>query len=216
MKGKEHSKAVELRRRGYSVKEITRQLGVAQSSVSLWVRDILLSDAAKARLLKRIKVGQFISAENKKARTRETEERYFREALKEIRGRPDYTKILCAMIYWCEGTKNVKTGLTFTNSDSSLVKVFLRLLRKSFKLDEAKFRPCIHIHSYHSAGKQLDFWSQVTNIDKSQFIKPYRKPNSGKYIHEGYQGCISIKYHSNDLARRLTAVAKAFMASMGA
>lgn len=57
----------------------------------------------------------------------------------------------------------------------------------------------------------LDFWSKVTKINKKQFIKPYRKLNSGKRIHPNYQGCISIKYHSNDLARRIMATAKAFL-----
>jgi len=73
-------------------------------------------------------------------------------------------------------------------------------LRECFVLDEKKFHPCIHLHSYHSPEKQLDFWSKVTDINKQQFIKPYLK-----------QGCISLRYFNNDLARRLMAVAKAFL-----
>lgn len=168
------------------------------------------------RLLKHIKIGQLIAAEKKKEKTRATERRYREEAEREINRSPDYDKIICAMLYWCEGTKNPKSSMTFTNSDPRLVEKFLFLLRKSFALDESRFHPCIHIHEYHSAGKQLDFWSRVTHIDKRQFIKPYRKPHTGKRIHPDYQGCISLKYHSVDLARRLIAVAKAFLAYPGA
>jgi hypothetical protein len=115
------------------------------------------------------------------------------------------------MIYWCEGGKNAKYGVAFTNSDPKLVRTFLTLLRENFNLDERKFHPGIHLHSYHSPGTQLDFWSKVTDIDKQQFIKPYLKPNTGKRIRKNYQGCISLRYASNDLARQLMAIAKAYL-----
>ena len=163
------------------------------------------------RLLSKIRVGQYVAAENKKAETRRKEQKYLDNARSEIVGGSGADKIACAMIFWCEGTKNPKNGMTITNSDPKLVKKFLCLLRKSFLLDEKKFHPCIHLHGYHYPKKQLDFWSKVTDIDKSQFIKPYLKPNTGKRIRENYEGCISIKYHSNDLARRLIAFAKAYL-----
>ena len=140
---------------------------------------------------------------------------YFQEAQIALANNPDHRKIMCAMLYWCEGNKSPGT-VVFTNSDHKLVKTFLKLLRESFILDEKKFHPCVHIHEYHSASRQLDFWSKTTNINKQQFTKPYRKPNTGKRIREGYQGCLSLRYHDSDLARRLLATAKAFLESMGA
>lgn len=207
--------AIQLRKRGYSLKEISKHFNVAKSTASLWSRNIILTENAEKRLLGVIKRGQFISANNKRARTKAIEQKYFDEALEEIKSKPDYDKIICAMLYWCEGAKN-SNGVAFTNSDPNLVTTFLRLLRKSFLLNEQRFRPCIHIHSYHSAQKQLDFWSKITDINKQQFIKPYRKPNGGKRIHENYQGCISVAYHSTDLARRLLAIARAFLTYTGA
>jgi hypothetical protein len=205
------NKAVELRKCGYSLKELSQRFNIAKSTASLWARDIVLDKSAEERLLTVIKRGQFISAQKTRAKVQIIEERYFKEARKEIQSNPDYNKIVCAMIYWCEGAKNARCGIAFTNSDPKLVGMFLKLLRECFVLDESKFRPCIHLHSYHSPKKQLDFWSKVTDINKQQFIKPYRKPNTGKRIHENYQGCISVTYHSSDLARRLMAVARAFL-----
>lgn len=202
---------MELRRQGYSLKELSRRFNIAKSTASLWSRDVVLDKSAEKRLLTVIKRGQFISAQKKRARVQVLEEGYLKEAQEEIQSNSSYDKIICAMIYWCEGAKNTQQGIAFTNSDPKLVRAFLKLLRKCFALDESKFHPCIHIHSYHSPEKQLDFWSKVTDINKQQFIKPYRKPNTGKRIHQDYQGCISITYHSSDLARRLTAVAKAFL-----
>jgi transcriptional regulator with XRE-family HTH domain len=207
--------AVKLRKRGYSLKELSERLGVVKSTIALWTEDVVMDEKAERRLLTVIKRGQFVSAQKKRARTKATEDRYFKEAQEEIRSNPNYNKIICAMIYWCEGAKSTR-GIAFTNSDPNLVKTFLKLLRDSFKLDEKKFRPCIHLHSYHSPEKQLDFWSKVTDINKQQFIKPYQKPNTGKRIYENYQGCISVVYHSSDLARRLIAIAKAYLNLMGA
>jgi len=211
MKKEEKRKAAELRKDGYSLKEISQKLGISKSTASIWSRDIKLSMSARSRLISKIKLGRYVSAENRKAETRRREEKYLDEARVEVEGGSMADKIACAMIFWCEGTKNPSNGMTFTNSDPKLVKKFLYLLRKSFLIDEKKFHPCIHLHGYHSSKKQLDFWSKVTDIDKSQFIKPYLKPNTGKRIHENYEGCISIKYHSNDLARRLIAFAKAYL-----
>jgi hypothetical protein len=70
------------------------------------------------------------------------------------------------------------------------------------------------LHGYHDLETQLDFWSKVTNIKRAQFIKPYQKPNSGKRIREGYQGCASLYYHSNDMARQLLMTARAFFSKV--
>ncbi len=218
MKIDERNEAIKLRKDGYSLKEIAFRLDVAKSSVSMWVRDVELSPAAESRLLGKIKLGQFNAAKNKRARTKAVEDGYLksaREALGKLVIAGDHAKLLCAAMYWCEGAKSNKSGINFTNSDPDLIKAFLALFRQSFSLDEKRFRPCIHLHSYHNAATQLDFWSKITDISKEQFIKPHIKPNSGKRIHHGYQGCIAVRYHSNDIARRLNAFAKAFLLKTG-
>ncbi len=209
-------KAKILRKKGYSLKEIARELNVAKSSASLWVRDVELSAQAQNRLLQNISKGQFNSAKSNRAKTRAKELSYFEGAQREIKSLSSenkriYDKLLCAAMYWCEGAKSASSGVMFVNSDPFLVKKFLELLRASFPLDERKFRVCMHLHSYHSESKQLDFWSEVTHINKAQFIKSYRKPNTGKRIHENYPGCVAIRYHSNDLARQLNETAKAYL-----
>ena len=203
--------AVRLRKRGYSLKELSKRFGVVKSTIALWTEGVVMDKKAERRLLTVIKRGQFVSARNKRAKTKATEDRYFKEAQEEIQSNPNYNKIICAMICWCEGGKNAKYGVAFTNSDPKLARMFLKLLRECFALDESKFHPCIHLHSYHLPEKQLDFWSKVTDIDKQQFIKPYLKSNTGKRIRKDYEGCISLRYFSNDLARRLMAVARAYL-----
>jgi hypothetical protein len=207
-------RAITLRKEGCSLKEISEALHIVKSTASLWVKDVVLCESARDCLFAKTKYWHFFNAEKRKEQTKALEGKYLKEALDQIKADPDFDKIMCAMIYWCEGSKSPR-GVAFTNSDPNLVRTFLKLLRKSFVLDESKFAPCIHLHAYHSAKRQLDFWSKITDIDKRQFVRPYQKPNTGKRKRENYEGCISVRYYSADLARRLMAVAKAYLQDMG-
>lgn len=206
--------AQKLRKSGYSMKEIAAKLGVAKSSVSLWVRDTPLSEKAKTRLLTRITAGQLAGAESKRAHSRLLEKQVLKKArilLKSLPVSRGYNKVLCAAIYWCEGAKDMSHGVTFMNSDPDLMSKFLELFRESFPIDEKKFRPLLHLHAYHDVAEQIDFWSKVTRINKEQFSKPYIKPNGGKKIRENYRGCLSLRYFSNVIARELLGLGKAYL-----
>lgn len=211
-------KAENLRKRGFSLNEIHKETGVSKSVISDWVRNIDLSEFAKKRLLSKIKLGQFVSAERKKAKTEEKIKEYQKQALKELKDfKADKitAKIICSLLYWCEGGKNPFNGVQFTNSDSRLIKNFLYLFRKGFDINESKFRLCIHLHQYHNPQKQIDFWSETTAIPKGQFIKPFLKKNTGKRIKKDYSGCLSVRYHDNDIARQLLATGEIFLNRFG-
>ena len=212
---KERLAAIRLREQGYSVNEIVQKIGVAKASVSVWVRNVPLTPTARARLLTKIKLGQVVSAERKQQKMQDLLNRYLQEASEEIKSN-DFNKIhkkvLCSLLYWCEGTKNHYAGVAFVNSDPRMIRLFLRLFRESFDVNEQKIKPRIHLHQYHDPQAQLNFWAKVTRVPKSQFSKPYVKPNTGKRIRKNYPGCISIRYGSNDMTRRLLAPAKAFFA----
>ena len=124
--------------------------------------------------------------------------------------------MVAALLFWCEGGKRRLSTLTFINSDPSMIKTFLRALRKGFSLDERKFSITLHLHEYHSMVKQTEFWSVTTGIPGARFTQPYMKPHTGKRKREGYQGCISLNYHDARLARTLSALYHSFAERMGA
>jgi|SRR3989338_4258774 len=214
MKVAEQEKAITLRKRGYSLSEIHRELGVAKSSVSLWVRDVSLSPSVKSKLLDKFTSGQLKSQEvlrekhlNKLARIQSEVAKDFTDF--------DYSRVnklvICSLLYWCEGNKGKSGGVSFTNSDPNLVKTFLTLLRQVFPLDERKFRVCMHLHPHHNEQKQKKFWANITNISPEQFNKSFLKQNSGKYKKEGYQGCIRVRYHDSELMYKLFMASALFM-----
>lgn len=211
-------KALSLRLQGYSVKEIADKLHIAKSTSSLWVRNIKLNKKAQIRLKKRNLLGYYkTSLRWQKKRAREEQE-YRSIALKVInrlKKDSNYFKVYCALFYWCEGSKNTKHGVRFVNSDAALVKTFLTIFRKSFKLDEAKFRVLMHLHEYHNEEKQKFFWSNLTKIPKNQFNRSFLKPHTKKRIRDNYPGCIAVYYNDCRVARELWAIYRVFSKQVG-
>lgn len=210
--------AQKLRKSGYSLKEISQKVNVSKSTASFWSRGINLSDKAHKRLLKVVSRAQFISAEKRISRTN-----YFRrqcenkgeELIKQIKIDDNILRLFCGLMYWCEGSKMNDNVIQFTNSEPKLAKAFVGLLRKSFVLEENKFRVSLHLHNYHSVKKQIKFWSELLKISQSQFIKPYIKSNTGKRVKDDYQGCANIRYNDAKLAKELLGIGRAFLEKFG-
>lgn len=214
MKHAEKLKAKTLRESGYSLAEIVQKLHVSKSSASIWVRDIVLSKSARKRLATRTTSGLSASHRTTKAKINRKEEELILKARGIINSTPiniSHKKIISALIYFCEGNKSIRGGVSFTNSDPGLMNLFLCLFRSSFDLDEKKFSICVHLHPYHDKDKQLEFWSKVTKIPISQFMKPWLKKNSDLYSKKDYQGCANIRYYSTDVARELKTFAIEYM-----
>ncbi len=210
-------KALSLRRKGFSIKEIAKTLNVAQGTSSIWVRNVLLNKQARKRLEKRKLICYYnagIAWKQKRERRDQIALIGARAELQKINPKKEELKLYCALLYWCEGTKGERETVQFTNSDAELIKLFLTLLRKSFVIKEQKFRVALHLHSYHNEKKQNFFWSQLTKIPQSQFRKTYWKPNTKKRIKDNYPGCIKIIYHDINIARELKAIFKEFARGM--
>lgn len=210
-------KAIALRKEGLSLREIVNELNIAKSTASEWLSPIELSPTAQARLKEKQILGQYktvLLKKEYKEQQRQIARKMAKDILQSIQLSKTFFKLCCALVWWCEGNKDT-TQLTFTNSDPSLVKCFLFLLRGGFTIDESKFRILIHLHDYHEDEKQKHFWSEITNIPQSQFYKSYLKPHTAVRKHENYQGCIAISYYDAKIAKELEAIYNAFSESGG-
>ncbi len=201
-------KMVTLRKEGLSVKEIAADLGIAQSTVSLLVRDVVLDEKAKGILLEKKKLGRNkatnVLVENRIKRQLASHSNA-QETLDRVKISKDLMFIIASVVYECEGGKSNFGVLEFTNSDPVLVSIFLSSLRQSFSLDESKFRVMMHLHGYHDEANEKRFWAEVTGIPESKFLKSFRKKESGINKKEGYRGCVQIKYFDVSIKRTLLA-----------
>lgn len=201
--------ATKMREKGFSLEEISQKLGIAKSTASLWSRNIDLSKNAFLRIEKRKSLGKAKSLAIRKNKSDQSKKVYLSwclSVLEKVQINKPLAQILCAVLYWAEGAKFSDNRLEFTNSDPTMIKTYLKLLRKGFIIDSNKFRANIHIHAYHNDKEQKRFWSKITKIPLSQFYKSYQKANTQKRIRKNYQGCVRICYYSADTARRVKAL----------
>jgi hypothetical protein len=203
--------AIKLRKQGYSLKEIADKIHISKSTASIWLDDVLLSEKAKTRLKKRKIFGQYKSIQISKEKRIMRNKQYNIMAIKTLKHfafNTNTAKILCSLIYYCEGIKGSDSRVTFINSDPTLIKLFLSLLRKGFIVNESKFRMLMHLHDYHNQNKQMEFWSKLSSIPKNQFSKTYIKPHTKIRIRKNYQGCVSIRYYHANIAKELLSLYK--------
>ncbi len=213
----EKRKAQHLRRKGYSLNEISALLKVSKSSASIWVKGVYLSDEAQKAILIKRQEGKRKAAEIRRNTTYKNlneASSFAAEILKQVPRNKNQARVVASLLYWCEGEKSKNDkSLVFTNSDPLIVRAFLKNLRKGYELDENKFRVCVHLHVYHEPQKQLRFWSKMTTIPLTQFMKPYLKKNTGINKRQGYAGCASVRYYDVRIARKVHALARAFLNS---
>tara|TARA_Y100001935_G_scaffold247788_1_gene244130 strand:+ start:342 stop:1013 length:672 start_codon:yes stop_codon:yes gene_type:complete len=168
MKIDKKRKARELRRRGLSLNEIKNKVKASKSSVSIWVRDIELTEEQ----LKQLKnYGQKKAGEANRKNALLKRKQYQlegRELARQKANEPLFVGGL--MLYWAEGAKS-RSQADFTNSDLEMHKYYMKFLRKYFP--NQKLSACINcyidIHNYENI---LDYWSSNLGLDKSIFTKP--------------------------------------------
>ncbi len=197
-----------LRQKGFSIKEIAKQVNVAPSTVSLLVRSLVLNNEAKEILIKKNIQGRLKAVEsiiNKRKERQSHAISVARDLLKNFSLNKNIAFLIASISYECEGGKSNFGVLEFTNSDPILVKIFLHTLRHSFELNESKFRIIMQLHSYHNEKEEKLFWSKVTRIPETKFTKTFTKKESGINIKEGYRGCVQIKYFDVRIKRTLLA-----------
>ena len=117
-------------------------------------------------------------------------------------------------MYWAEGSKSKphspSVGVVFSNSDSVMIKIYLRWLREVLKIADERIDFEIFIHESHRGSTEeiRNYWSKVTGFSISGFGKIYFKKNKirtkRKNVGDRYKGLLRIKVKkSTNLNRRI-------------
>jgi chaperonin cofactor prefoldin len=211
------NKAKILRNKGYSLNDISKILRISSTTVFYWIRNIKLNKEAQIILNRRMILNRKRATETKQ-KEKEIQiskiKKVILNELKNIEYDQIVYKLLCSFLFWSEGNK-ITTSVSFINSDPEMIEVFLFLLRKSYKIDEKKFRDLVHIHEYHDENNILNYWSKISNIPIEQFSKSYLKPHTGIRKKENYLGSFRIRYYDAKIAKELTYIYKVFSKNIG-
>jgi hypothetical protein len=200
LKTEEQQRARELRSLGWSIGEIQQALGVSRSSVSLWVREVELSDAAAARLEARAGLGPMRSAERSRARARAVRTGYQREGRLRARvGDAEYAG--GCMLHWAEGDKT-RNAVRMANSDPELLATFVRFLRRHFDVRDDQMTIFCNLFADH-VERQTDienFWLATLGLPRSQLRKSivnvYSKHSQKKRQNKLPYGTCKLVVHS--------------------
>lgn len=120
-----------MRGEGRSYREIRSVLGVSTSTLSLWLRNVPLTEAHRAALLDRRQSAVEMRAAAIRAASQARQRRLMEQAAGQIAA-PSQSELFIAGVvaYWAEGAKTEPWGkrssVRFTNSDPGMVKLFLR------------------------------------------------------------------------------------------
>ena len=202
MKTKEKSEVRRLRsEEGRSVKEIAKLVGVSSSSVSLWVRDIKLTKIQIERLNSR--VGRRLIGHSNRDYFLSLRSKYQQEGRELSKIDNDFQN-LC-MLYWGEGFKD-RNSLAFANTDQSMLKYYISLVRKCLMVDNDKFRIVVHRHSdTPMTEKEINgYWSKLLDLPLSCFTKGRVKDNAkwgGRKINKHPYGICRISVHDTRLVQ---------------
>jgi hypothetical protein len=170
MKTAERVEARRLRKdEGRSIKEMTRLVGVSQSTASVWVRDIELTEAQHAALL--VQDPSRNGRRNGWAANIERgrlSRRTFQLAGRRRIATYDPLYVAGCMLYWAEGAKG-RNAVELSNADPEVIYLFGRFLRVCFGVPDARMRVTCHLFADH-VSKQRDveqFWLDVLGLPAS-------------------------------------------------
>lgn len=180
MKRQERDAARELRKTGMSLNDIVRTLGVSKASVSVWVRDIQLSENQRSKLTIR---GFSVDAIEKR-RTNRIANTLARHRIVIDRAKEDIDTLsehelllVGAALYWGEGNKSNKGAAGVANSDPYVIRLMMRFFLEICHVPAERFRGHIHTFSHLNAADAETYWSDISGIPITQFYKTYSKPS---------------------------------------
>ncbi len=194
----EKVRAIELRRSGLSYRDIMKEVNVAKSSISLWLKDLPLTDYEKKALKKRrntnISHGRIKAAGELRRRRLDREAVWLSEArtsFKENIHNPLFHTGIS--LYWAEGAKR-SNQWSFINSDEDMLGIILNWLEQFTEHTRKNIRFRLYMHKLYAHENCEVWWQKQLRIPSIQFSRTVYKP-SGKGIKKRpqYKGCLRFE-----------------------
>ncbi|MDO8564372.1 MAG: hypothetical protein Q7R88_00045 [bacterium] len=191
----EKKHALELRRKGLSYRDILAVLPVSKSSLSIWLKDLPLTEEERTTLRKRmdsnISRGRIkVAATNRRNRLIR-ERQQFDAAKKEFAQFKD-DSLFCSgvALYWAEGSKR-DTSFHFTNSDAEMTRFMVKWCFRYLGISMTQIRCQLYLHKLYAHENCEKFWSEIADIPLTNFRKTVYKPSStGFKKRPNYKGCL--------------------------
>ena len=179
------------------MRAIEKQLGVARSTVSLWVREIELSDRQHAEIALR---GASARSRARSAYFR-ARRRDFQEEGRAAARTADPLHVAGCMLLWAEGSKH-RNMVEFVNSDPAMMTLFLRFLRRYFDPPADALRLTCNLFSDHKERQREieDFWLATGQLPRSclrkSIVNVYSRASKRTRVNRLPYGTCGVRFHS--------------------
>lgn len=201
--------AIRLRGQGKSYREIEKVLGVNKSTLSGWLKNIKLTKKQKNTLHKKW-LSALIKARKKSAIThikqRQDKQQVIRQEVEDFTSDIKIDKkngeLILATFYLAEGTKK-ESCFALANSNPEVLKSIINLLRYLYKIDESKFRCCLHLRKDQDEKSAKKFWSKNLDINLDRFLKTQFDKRTVKKTYIHYRGVCVLYYYDMAVQRRI-------------
>lgn len=213
---REKNRAIELRKKGFSYREILRTVHVSKSSLSAWLKDTPLSENER-RLLKdrihgNITRGRLKAAAALRA-NREQRDRILFSKMETLfkKHKHEYLFLIGIALYWAEGTHR-SNFFAFTNSDPEMVSVLLDWIERYFQLERKEIKVRLYIHKPYAHEHCEEHWSKRIHVPIKNFKKTIFKP-SGRLVKKRpeYKGCLRVELTNGLAHRKITFLIRLFL-----
>lgn len=213
-------KAIKLRlNKQLSYNAILKQIPVAKSTLSEWLRHFPLSEE-KILELRRI---SWAKGESSRERFRNTMRKKrearskiaYEKAIRKISKIPkDAAFVAGLMLYLGEGSKTNYSKIALANTDSRIIKFFVKWLADFMEIPRNKLRCQLHLYPAMNIENERKFWKNELGFNDSQFYKPYISKilrSSFTYKESFRHGTCTVYFGSVDKKEELMANIQAFI-----
>jgi hypothetical protein len=209
MKTAERNRARLLRAEGRSIKEIAVLVGVSQASVSIWVRDVPLTEGQIAALRARNP-----AFEGRRAATAARMSTWrarrlgFQSAGRALARRRHPLHVAGCMLYWAEGSRS-RNAVQFTNSDPAMVAFFVNFLRRFFEPPDAAFRVHCNLFADHvEHQRQIElYWLQCLQLPATclwrSTVNVHSRHSQRKRLNQLPYGTCRVAVHSTAIVQSI-------------
>ncbi|MEI7777138.1 MAG: hypothetical protein WCI52_00860 [bacterium] len=215
------NKAISLRKEGKVYSEILREVPVAKSTLSLWLRDVGLAKKQFQRITKKKLLASKRGGEAKHRQRIEKQTLIINQASNEVGVLSKRELWLIGVaLYWAEGSKEKEhrpgSNVQFSNSDWKMILLFLNWLKAfcNVKKEEIGYEIYIHKTYENRIDKIKEYWLEMLGETGIQFKVCYKKHNiktNRKNSGNMYNGVLRITVRkSSTLLRKITGWTEGF------
>lgn len=193
----DRNKAIELRRKGLSYKEIQTFVKVSKGLLSMWLADLELSQDEKkvleAKLSERKNRGRLNSKILNQTRRLDRERKVAKEAeviFKKRKGDPQF--LMGLTLFWAQGAKS-SPDFNFMSTDTDMIFIMYAWIQRYLSVGKEKVKVRIFVPDGPQVQGFTGFWAKNLGVlENSIAVSREKTRKVGLKIDPYYKGCVRL------------------------